>query len=108
MLERGVRFGKALQMTNILRDAVEDLRLGRCYFPEPSLAAVGISTAMLSRGEGLTTLERLLPRYLDRTLPHFRAGWEYTLAIPRRVPRLRLACAWPLFLGLRTLTVLAE
>ena len=30
---KGVRFGKALQMINILRDIPEDLRFGRCYIP---------------------------------------------------------------------------
>ncbi|HZI84861.1 MAG TPA: squalene/phytoene synthase family protein, partial [Casimicrobiaceae bacterium] len=31
MREKGIRFGKALQMTNILRDCAKDLRIGRCY-----------------------------------------------------------------------------
>ena len=31
--EKGIRFGKALQMINILRDIPEDLRFGRCYIP---------------------------------------------------------------------------
>ncbi|WP_258403328.1 squalene/phytoene synthase family protein, partial [Burkholderia multivorans] len=39
MRERGIRFGKALQMTNILRDCAKDLRIGRCYLPEDVLAA---------------------------------------------------------------------
>ena len=30
----GVRFGKALQLTNVLRDVPRDLRIGRCYLPE--------------------------------------------------------------------------
>lgn len=33
MLERGVEFGKGLQLVNILRDLSEDLALGRCYLP---------------------------------------------------------------------------
>jgi farnesyl-diphosphate farnesyltransferase len=32
-LSRGIRFGKALQMTNVLRDCGKDLRIGRCYLP---------------------------------------------------------------------------
>ena len=31
--EKGIRFGKAPQMINILRDIPEDLRFGRCYIP---------------------------------------------------------------------------
>ena len=33
----------------------------------------------------------------------FREAWEYTRAIPRSEMRLRLACAWPMLIGLRTL-----
>ena len=43
MSEKGVRFGKALQLTNILRDVPKDLRLGRCYLPQEVLERVGLS-----------------------------------------------------------------
>jgi len=38
----GVRFGKALQLTNVLRDCPRDLRIGRCYFPRDLLAQAGL------------------------------------------------------------------
>ena len=38
LFETGVRFGKALQLINILRDLPVDLRLGRCYMPSTVLA----------------------------------------------------------------------
>jgi len=38
----GIRFGKALQYTNVLRDVPRDLRIGRCYFPEELLRAHGL------------------------------------------------------------------
>ena len=41
MSELGVRFGKALQLTNVLRDVSKDLRLGRCYLPQTELEAAG-------------------------------------------------------------------
>ena len=41
--EKGVRFGKALQMINILRDIPEDLRFGRCYIPRDELARYGLT-----------------------------------------------------------------
>jgi farnesyl-diphosphate farnesyltransferase len=105
---KGVRFGKGLQMTNILRDVDRDLAIGRSYFPRPRLEAAGVSAEELRAGLGRERLKPVLLDYLELTLEHYRAGWEYTLAIPRSVPRLRLACAWPLFLGLRTLALLAQ
>ena len=47
MSEKGVRFGKALQMTNILRDVPKDLRLGRCYLPKDVLEKCGLSAVDL-------------------------------------------------------------
>ena len=43
MTARGIRFGKALQMTNVLRDVPADLREGRCYIPARELASVGLT-----------------------------------------------------------------
>src|SRR4030095_15443052 len=39
---------------------------------------------------------------LRLTLARYDAGWQYTLAIPPAEARMRLACAWPLLIGLRT------
>ena len=36
-------------------------------------------------------------------LEHLDQGWLYTLAIPRREVRLRLACAWPILFAVKTL-----
>lgn len=118
-LQDGIRFGKGLQMTNVLRDLPGDLRIGRCYLPRERLEALGIEPAELREGlvgsqdpsrlDDLT--RRLRPLYddlLDLTLEHFQAGWDYTLRLPRRSPRLRLACAWPLLIGLETLTLLRQ
>ena len=33
-------------------------------------------------------------------------GWEYTHALPRRSVRVRLACAWPILIGLDTIRLL--
>ncbi len=107
MADLGVRFGKGLQMTNILRDLPADLAIGRCYLPEPALESVGVSVDDLAARAGL---ERLRPVVLDliaRTLALYRSGWEYVTAIPRREVRLRLACAWPLLIGLETFARLA-
>jgi farnesyl-diphosphate farnesyltransferase len=43
VLSRGIRFGKALQMTNVLRDCGNDLRIGRCYLPSMMLDRFGLS-----------------------------------------------------------------
>jgi farnesyl-diphosphate farnesyltransferase len=102
----GVRFGKALQMTNVLRDVPSDLRHGRCYLPATELAAHGLTPADLLEPGTMPKLRPLFGRLLDLAADHYRAGWQYTFAIPRREWRMRLACAWPLLIGEATIAAL--
>ena len=106
MAERGIQFGKGLQLTNILRDLAEDLRLGRCYLPQEDLDALGVKPEELYEPTCLSRVRPLLDELLDLTLSYYQAGWAYTLAIPRREWRLRLACAWPLLIGVSTLALI--
>ena len=104
----GVRFGKGLQLTNVLRDIPRDLRQGRCYLPSRELTLLGLEPRdLLDPGIG-PSLRPLLVELLNVALDHYEAGWQYTFAIPRTEPRMRLACAWPLLIGLRTLDLLAK
>jgi farnesyl-diphosphate farnesyltransferase len=50
-------------------------------------------------------VQPLLTALLNDTLAFYRDGWTYTLAIPPREWRLRLACAWPLLIGVSTLAM---
>jgi len=104
----GVRLGKALQMTNVLRDVPRDLRQGRCYLPRRALSELGLSPSDLLDPAAARRARPLLAAALQTALDHYEAGWRYTLAIPRAEARLRLACAWPLLIGLRTLDLLAR
>ncbi len=103
-----VRFGKALQLTNVLRDVPGDLRRGRCYLPAKELAALGLTPSDLLDAERARRGRPLVDRLVQVALEHYDAGWQYTLAIPRAEWRMRLACAWPLLIGLATLAMLNE
>jgi farnesyl-diphosphate farnesyltransferase len=41
---------------------------------------------------------------LDTAEAHLAAGWGYTNSLPRSAARVRLACAWPVLIGVKTLT----
>ncbi|MGU7768989.1 phytoene/squalene synthase family protein [Burkholderia sp. MR1-5-21] len=107
MREKGIRFGKALQMTNILRDCAKDLRIGRCYLPLDVLAGHGLEVADLLAPAVSSRARPLLFDLLRVALAQYRDACLYTLAIPRRFVRLRLACLWPILIGLETLELLA-
>ncbi|WP_206950630.1 phytoene/squalene synthase family protein [Trinickia acidisoli] len=106
VIARGVRFGKALQLTNILRDCSKDLRIGRCYLPASMLEQHGLTPAAL-RAPGASSCARpVLVELMATALAHYRAAADYTFAIPRWSIRLRLACLWPILIGLETLRLL--
>jgi farnesyl-diphosphate farnesyltransferase len=92
----GVRFGKGLQLVNVLRDIPKDLRIGRCYLP------VSQPSALLDP-QNFETIRPIYARWLAAALAHLDAGWQYTMRIPRSEVRLRLACIWPIWIGLMTI-----
>jgi farnesyl-diphosphate farnesyltransferase len=106
MSRQGVRFGKGLQLTNILRDIAQDIRIGRCYLPQAELNALGVQPADLFEPKTLALVNPLLDALLRETLAFYQDGWAYTCAIPLREWRLRLACAWPLLIGVSTLAAI--
>ena len=105
-LSNGVRFGKGLQLTNILRDVPLDLRQGRCYLPSEDLHAHGLNPQDLLQLVNEPKVRPVYDAYLDQAQAHLAAGWAYTNALPWRSARLRLACAWPLLIGGQTLGLL--
>ena len=107
MSEAGVRFGKALQLTNVLRDVPKDLRMGRCYLPKAELDQIGVAPEELLDPAAGPRARPLLAEGIELALGHYAAAEEYLLAIPRRCLRLRLAALWPVIIGLATLAKLA-
>lgn len=108
VLDRGIRFGKALQMTNVLRDCGKDLRIGRCYLPAPMLAQIGLAPQDLLLPGNSLRARPLLFELVGKSLDHYRSAMEYTLDLPAFSLRLRLACLWPLLIGLETLLLLVQ
>jgi farnesyl-diphosphate farnesyltransferase len=106
LLIEGILFGKGLQLVNILRDMPADLRQGRCYLPESGLRALGLVPANLLHAEAEPVLRPLYDIWLERAQSYLAAGWTYTNRLPWRLGRVRLACAWPILIGVQTLSLL--
>jgi farnesyl-diphosphate farnesyltransferase len=102
----GIRFGKGLQLVNVLRDIPADLRRGRCYLPTSDLAPLGLSPQDLLDGRALPRVKPLLQSLLGQARGHLEAGWLYVEHLPSDQIRLRLCCLWPLLIGMRTLGLL--
>lgn len=96
MSEVGVRFGKGLQLTNIVKDIAFDLQKGRCYIPEMMLAEAALKPQDLLDQNNLSRFRPVLSKLVRMAVEHLDQGWLYTMAIPRYETRLRLACMWPI------------
>ncbi len=108
LLAAAERYGRGLQLVNVLRDLPADLRRGRCYLPRDELARLGLAPADLLQPAAGPRLRPLVDRLLGRTAGLLACGWDYLERLPLREPRLRLASAWPLLLAGRTLDQLAR
>ena len=99
----GVRFGKGLQLTNIVKDIARDLHNGRCYVPESLLREADLEPADLLVETNLPKFRPILNQLIRLAMEHLDQGWIYTMAIPRSEIRQRLACMWPILLAGETL-----
>ena len=106
--EKGVRFGKALQMINILRDIPEDLRFGRCYIPRQELDKHGMKPDDLLTPNNIGKFRPLYDEYLDLTNEHLDAAIEYIKMLPETQFRLKASCMLPVLIGQRTVTLLRD
>ncbi len=105
-IRTGIRFGKGLQLTNILKDLSTDLRRGRCYIPLELLEPAGLEPRDLLDTRTMDGFSPVLHRLVQTALTHLDQGWLYATSIPRRDVRLRLACMWPILIALKTLHLL--
>ena len=73
--------GKALQMTNILRDVVEDAQQGRTYLPLEGLDADQLKQAILHRDEKF--LRPILQKNIERTQDFYQECVHLYDGVPR-------------------------
>jgi farnesyl-diphosphate farnesyltransferase len=103
LLVKGIKFGKGLQLVNILRDMPKDLRQGRCYIPKDQLAHFSLQPEDLLDPAAIGRFRTLYNNYARLAEDYLSAGWLYTTMLPFGQMRIRLACAWPILFGIQTL-----
>jgi phytoene synthase len=76
--------GRALQLTNILRDVDEDAGLGRLYLPREELAAAGVESTDPKTALANAKVARACDVVAQRALGHFQAADAIMAQSPRR------------------------
>ncbi|MBL8994938.1 MAG: squalene/phytoene synthase family protein, partial [Spirochaetia bacterium] len=92
-LVEAARLGHAMQMTNILRDVGEDLRLGRIYLPEDSLREFDLRSHYL-RDFSTRPIHPVYASAIEALLRETEAEYERAFrAIPKLHPAFRIPVA---------------
>jgi phytoene synthase len=79
-----IYLGKALQLTNILRDVKNDAARGRIYLPQADLKKFGVSEDEILRGEFSARYEKLAASIAERTKNFYRQAQRTLPAEDRR------------------------
>ncbi len=91
MLLRAADLGRAMQMTNILRDVGEDLRQDRVYLPEVLLREHGLSAddlkAMARSGFHSVEYRNVLIRFMERTEALYDCASPAVVLLPGNLGR---------------------
>ncbi|RVU21483.1 presqualene diphosphate synthase HpnD [Methylobacterium oryzihabitans] len=96
--------GRALQLTNILRDIDEDAERGRLYLPRERLAAIGLARPTPEAALAHPRLGEVCTALAAEAEAHYAASWRIIAGAPRkatRAPRL-MAAAYHLYLDALT------
>ena len=79
--------GRALQLTNILRDIDEDATIGRLYLPREALTAAGITTSDPATVAAHADLTKACEPVIARTRLHYQEARQIMDRNPRRLVR---------------------
>jgi len=88
--------GEALQLTNILRDVADDIRIGRIYFPQDARIRYRISDQDFKDGNCDAAMQQLLAEYADKAEAAYQQALSY-LPVEDRVslrPSIVMGCIY--------------
>lgn len=103
-----ISFGLGLQGTNIIQDLADDRARGWSYLPEEVAWRHGTTSRGLTDPAARNAAKAAVVEMVERAMRNLDDGLEFVLMLPRRAPRIRLFCLWPLLLALRTLVRIAS
>ena len=95
----GVALGRAMQMTNILRDVGEDARMGRIYLPSEDLRRFGCTEAAVLDGAGGSAFEAVMRFEIERVRAMYREA-EPGIALLAPDARRTVRVAFLLYRGI--------
>ena len=104
----GEKIGMALQITNILRDLPQDVKIGRVYLPLTELTAKEIMPQDFFDKKTYKKLKPVIFKWINWGVENISCAKDFIKEIPRRNFFTRATVAWPVFWSLDTFRLLAS
>ena len=95
--EDGDSIGKALQITNILKDMAADVKNGRCYIPYSDLLSAGLLPRDLKNPENFIKMKPIINNWLLWGIDNLDCAERFMQTIPKKDLSLRAAVIWPVY-----------
>jgi farnesyl-diphosphate farnesyltransferase len=96
-----VKFGLALQFTNIIKDYQKDIERGWSYIPTSVTEKLGLDITQ-SKKWSLKHKKRVFQELLPNVMDYFEAAFNYIKILPVEKRPVRLFCIIPFVLAYRT------
>jgi len=108
MCEHKTAFGEALQLTNIIKDAMGDLKRGVSFIPRDLAAQNGVSLDELYLPENREQARNVMNVLIVKAVKALNRSLIYCILIPKQEPRMRMFCIMPVLFAIKTLAVAVE
>lgn len=106
-MENGKKIGMALQITNILRDLPQDIKMGRIYLPLTDLTANDLMPQDLLEKKTYKKLKPIIYKWINWGVDSLESAKDFMRNIPKWKFFSRAAVAWPVLWSFDTLLLLA-
>ena len=101
--EQALKIGRALQITNILRDIEADAKIGRIYLPLTQILKQELMPQDLLETQNYVKLYPVMLYWINEAVQNLLNIKEFIKQIPRRKFFNRAAVIWPVFWSFDTL-----
>ncbi len=103
-----VAFGEALQLTNIIKDAMGDLKRGVSFLPKDLASEYGVDLAELYLPKYREQASKVMKDLIVKAVKDLNKALIYSVLIPKQEPRVRIFCIMPILFSIKTLALASE
>ncbi|MDR0304116.1 MAG: squalene/phytoene synthase family protein [Chitinispirillales bacterium] len=108
MCEHRHAFGEALQLTNIIKDAMGDLKRGVSFIPRDLALQYGVDLEKLYLPQNRRQAQDVMNALIVKAVKSLNRAVLYSILIPKQEPRMRIFCIMPVLFAIKTLAVAVE